>query len=316
MVTFNVNRKAQGTIEYLVIIAIVVVISLVVVSILTGFLSNGSEIDEKSSQISDMSNLLAINDTIAGEDGNGLIVLKNNDSETITIDKIAVDDVDHNFSETLPFGSQKSFKVEDITSCDGTKKSYTIKIYYTSKNGLAKTADFQTMTINCTPVVTPAGSFVEETSSEEVVLDDCDGTATDPDCWSSNINIEDIVWSTNDYYENPILTNANSETDGQYNTDIIIDNFSTGSDYPAFEACANLDEGGFPVGTWYLPAIQELDDADGVVSGFLEEMYWSSTEYSEEQAYAYDMQFNGSITEYKDTIYFSNNIRCLRDAVN
>lgn len=45
------NKKAQGTIEYLVIIGVVVVISLVVVSTLTGFLSGAEQISETNSNI-------------------------------------------------------------------------------------------------------------------------------------------------------------------------------------------------------------------------------------------------------------------------
>jgi len=44
------EHRAQGTIEYLIIIAIVVVIALVVVSILTGFLGTGTEVGEQSSK--------------------------------------------------------------------------------------------------------------------------------------------------------------------------------------------------------------------------------------------------------------------------
>ncbi|MFA5763531.1 MAG: glycine-rich domain-containing protein [archaeon] len=209
-----INKKksfAQGTIEYLIIIAVVVVIALVVVSILTSFLENGTEIDERSSQISNMSNLLVINDSIAGEDGNGLIVLKNNDSETITINKIMVDGVDHNFSENIPFGSEKSFKVEDITVCDSTKKSYTIKIYYTSKNGLSKIADFSTQTIDCTPVVTPAGSFVEETNTTEEII-------TYSVTYIGNNNDDGEVPTDNNTYELGetvfVLDNINLEKNG------------------------------------------------------------------------------------------------------
>ncbi|MFA5764394.1 MAG: hypothetical protein WC915_06310, partial [archaeon] len=67
------QTKAQGTIEYLVIIAIVVVISLVVVGILVGFLGTGSEVGEQSSQLSNWSNLLAITETSVDPDGNYLV---------------------------------------------------------------------------------------------------------------------------------------------------------------------------------------------------------------------------------------------------
>jgi len=45
------KQNAQGTIEYLLIIAIVIVIGLVVVSLMTGFLGQGSQVSETQSKI-------------------------------------------------------------------------------------------------------------------------------------------------------------------------------------------------------------------------------------------------------------------------
>ena len=118
------NYYAQGTIEYLVIIAIVVIIALVVVGLLTGFLSSGDSVNLTSSDIKNKVgvNGISLVESVASLDSNGLFVLKNIGSETITVNKIVVNDIDHNYSEQIVFGEQESFMLQDINSCDGTKK--------------------------------------------------------------------------------------------------------------------------------------------------------------------------------------------------
>ena len=120
---FNLTSFAQGTIEYLVILAVIIVISLIVVALFIGVTNSPSQqVIESSSEIKDKIGVggISIVDSIVGEDGNGLLVLKNMDSDNLTLTKIIVDGVDHNFSENLVFGSEKSFLLQDIVSCDGT----------------------------------------------------------------------------------------------------------------------------------------------------------------------------------------------------
>jgi hypothetical protein len=159
--------SGQGTIEYLVILAIVIVISLVVVGLVMQQMSSSSNVSSTASEIKLKTGVdgISIVESVAGLDQNGLLVLKNMGSETITINKISVGGVDHNFSDSVVMGSQLGFKLSDIVVCDGTKKVYSVKIYFTSSSGLGKSADFENITIDCTNIVIPSGNFVEETNS-------------------------------------------------------------------------------------------------------------------------------------------------------
>ena len=79
------EKKAQGTIEYLVIIAIVVVIALVVVGILLQILDQGSAIPTESAKIAWKSaEPWAIVDWSVGSDGNLTVVIQNNSHESLT----------------------------------------------------------------------------------------------------------------------------------------------------------------------------------------------------------------------------------------
>ena len=81
------NQKAQGTIEYLVIIAIVVVIALVVVGLLLQILGNFGTMSETSVKTSWKSaEPWAIIDwSRSSATGVTTLILKNNSSETLTL---------------------------------------------------------------------------------------------------------------------------------------------------------------------------------------------------------------------------------------
>jgi len=159
------NNYAQGTIEYLVIIGIVVVISLVVTGLVMQQMGSASNVSSTASEIKLKTGVsgISIIESVAGVDENGLLVLKNMGSETIVVNKIVVDGVDHNFSDSVVMGSQLGFKLSDIVVCDETKKVYSVKVYFTSFSGLEKSADFENITIDCTNTVNSSGNFVEET---------------------------------------------------------------------------------------------------------------------------------------------------------
>jgi prepilin-type N-terminal cleavage/methylation domain-containing protein len=125
-------------------------------------------------------------------------------------------------------------------------------------------------------------------------------------CWSTEVL--GIAWST-EY----INTSADSDTDGKTNTTALI---ALGGSYPAAEHCYNLTEGGVPVGTWYLPAKNQLltgFENLQTENDFQNADYWSSTEYSSDPSnIAYILYtYNGEMT-YSDTKDYPASVRCFR----
>lgn len=142
----------QGTIEYLVIIGIVVVIALVVVFLATEALNNsGSGVSTISSKIASVSSIFALLSTSVSPDGNYLLRIQNNLPETITTTKIYVGDASASFSTSMPQGSTQNFIIPSGQLCNvGEKKSLTVKILYTSQAGLSKSHTFNSnITFNC-----------------------------------------------------------------------------------------------------------------------------------------------------------------------
>jgi len=151
------KQKGQGTIEYLVIIAIVIVIALVVVGLLLQVMNSGSGIPETQARATWKSSTpLAITDWGFDSDGNILtLVLRNNSSETITFNDFdltasaggtidgAANGDKNSTSKSIASGSTYNITVNTITNCtSGNKYSYpkeNIDINYSTVNISNKT---------------------------------------------------------------------------------------------------------------------------------------------------------------------------------
>ena len=122
------NNKAQGTIEYLVIIAIVVVIALVVVGLLLQILGNFGGANETALKTAwKTAEPWAIQDwSRSSTNGDITLILKNNSSETLTVTSTQVTASDVNGDDFLNIAPQAtvSIIVPDDACSAGTKYSY------------------------------------------------------------------------------------------------------------------------------------------------------------------------------------------------
>ena len=117
-------------------------------------------------------------------------------------------------------------------------------------------------------------------------------------------NSTGIRWYNGEY----ISTNARSTMDGETNTSIILATQGVGS-YAA-RICADLVTFGYD--DWYLPAKDELNaiyQDKEAIGGFSYAYYWSSTEYSNTEAWGQDFN-NGSQVIYGK--YPTSRVRCVR----
>jgi hypothetical protein len=122
---YKMNSRAQGTIEYLVIIAIVVVIALVVVGLLLQVMNQGSNIPETSSKTAWKSiEPWGIVDW-AQNSTTLTIVLKNNTADTLGFNDFNLTSSDHNatVAANVPAYSTKTITIAK-TCTAGTKYSY------------------------------------------------------------------------------------------------------------------------------------------------------------------------------------------------
>jgi len=156
------NFRAQGTLEYLVIIAVVVVVALVVVAMLMNQTSSVGETSNKVSKLGSVSGQFAVKEIVVGADGNAIIVLQNNSGGVVSVESIGIGRAVRGTGGTqLSSTGEQTFALENISSgCDcsssiGQKKTCDINISYTSAEGLTKTISLS-VPVECESSVTPA----------------------------------------------------------------------------------------------------------------------------------------------------------------
>ena len=84
------NKRGQGTVEYLVIIGIVIVLSLVVVGLVLSQAGSASNVSVKSSELSSKVSVISLSEVQIDSGGNAILVLSNNGSENISLNSINV----------------------------------------------------------------------------------------------------------------------------------------------------------------------------------------------------------------------------------
>jgi hypothetical protein len=130
--------SAQGTIEYLVIIAVVIVLALVASYFMFASMGSASQADKASLKAAWQSKEVGIADFAVNEDGNGQIAIMNNSSSIARIKKVYVNGI-LTYDGTLPIGSFEKYVIAsfsgEVTPCT-TDIRYRIKIIYESDSGL------------------------------------------------------------------------------------------------------------------------------------------------------------------------------------
>ncbi|MDD3160114.1 MAG: hypothetical protein PHQ98_04050 [Candidatus ainarchaeum sp.] len=116
----KVSKKkfAQGTIEYLVILAVVVVLALVAVVMLLGVFDGGST-SSNSDRISNTSSDLGVMDSLVSVDGNFFVQLKNNSGENLEVKTITIEDSNVNYftNNKLNVSSSGAFVIPASEEC-------------------------------------------------------------------------------------------------------------------------------------------------------------------------------------------------------
>ena len=102
-------EKAQGTIEYLVMLAVIIIIGLLVVGVSSNFFDSAGGISSVANQVSVSSGVISIIDAGLDSNGNAIVSLNNSSGDLLTITKINVGGTDKNYSEQLFFGNNKEF---------------------------------------------------------------------------------------------------------------------------------------------------------------------------------------------------------------
>jgi hypothetical protein len=182
-------QKAQGTIEYLVIMAVIIVIGLLVVGMASTFLDSSSGISNTNNKLNNIlgSGGISILESALDESGNGAIVFKNTSGETLIIQKIATENKELTYeNQTIPAGNNAKFTLEDLNlDCPCINNNPTIctfTITYQTTNGITDTETLTTTT-DClgndytpdenplSPVLCPTYAGLQEKDGNLIICD-------------------------------------------------------------------------------------------------------------------------------------------------
>ena len=127
----NLFKKGQTATEYLIILAVVIIIALIVVGVLGGIPGIGRGASGRSSAAFWSSQDIGIKDYAVSESGTDTIIVKNNMRNSVTINDVLVNDFDlETGSSTLGPGGAKTY-TGNIAACSaGQSFSYGVSISY------------------------------------------------------------------------------------------------------------------------------------------------------------------------------------------
>ncbi|MEI7960864.1 MAG: LamG domain-containing protein [archaeon] len=160
------SKKAQATIEYLIIVSAVIGISLFVVSTIFSSAPSTADIENKSESLTSNLEDLQLLDFVADSAGNGALVLKNNAGEKLTVKSISVDGNDDHvfgFGLVINTAGKKVLLLPSIAPCpNASQKTYSLNISYLSAHNLEKKAYYGNVNVKCVSAVNPIGAFTTE----------------------------------------------------------------------------------------------------------------------------------------------------------
>ena len=301
------NFKGQGTIEYLVIIAVVVVLALVVVGLVIGVFNSPSQ------QVSSSSNNLGLSSQVIGiteslidpEDGNFVVRLLNNSGDVITVSNVSVGDNDVHFSEDLYQGSSKFFTVDTSVVCEeGKIVSQDVIVTYVTRDGLVKAEKYPAKVMfDCTPFVIEQANLANQCPVCETCADSGFGLIEfDTPNYSAGEtgtvvdSANGLVWQASSYGGTLNWQNA-------------------------VNYCATLDLGGYSLGSWRLPNIAEVGLLYNYTTWAMygspftnNRSFWSSTTMASNTGLAYYLNLSGGFNTGGKTDAFNVGARCVRSA--
>jgi len=124
------ERKAQASTEYLVILAVVIVVAVVVVGIMTNFIPLGGQTSDKANKIYWQNAEIGLLDWLMSSDGQDSLVVRNNGQYDIYIQNITVDTASSSVNETLAVGQQKTVRSDWVSCNKGSPYSYSVSFLY------------------------------------------------------------------------------------------------------------------------------------------------------------------------------------------
>jgi len=133
---FSVVSRGQGTIEYLIVLAVIVIVGLLVVSLSGTFLNPASQVSQNVSKSYWVSGPISVLDSSVDGSGDGAFFVGNNTGDVITITRMNIGGVSRDVNKTLGINEFYLVELELLSACNGSTASYNVVFYYASPDGV------------------------------------------------------------------------------------------------------------------------------------------------------------------------------------
>lgn len=267
-------QKAQGTIEYLVILAIIVVISLVVVTLMSNSISSTSAVSKAQSELYWAAQPISIIDATVDSDGDAFFILQ--PKETFTITQIKIDDslIDID-SKKIFANNKKGILFEGLIPCVGQEGTYIIYgIYGVNENGLPVTISSAPIIVTCSNDISKGtinvDDYIDATVPRNIAFAYSEGYDSFGDL---TIDSSGYVYVLGTSYNGPIF----------FDEDVVVSE----TDHRSFVAKLDKD-----TNNWLWAISIPSDYATGLVTDSFGNVYFSYE--STENSYAYITKVDSS----------------------
>ncbi len=143
------GEKAQSTTEYLALVGIIVLVSLLVVGLVINQVESSSSTFSRADNLSAVVGAFASTDFTANSSGDLYLTITNHSDESITLQSITIDGVTADYSGDIDFDGEKAFTISGVNECVGVSEMYSVSFTYLSESGLTKTHSFGTLRVPC-----------------------------------------------------------------------------------------------------------------------------------------------------------------------
>jgi hypothetical protein len=193
---YSKDSHAQGTIEYLVVLGIIIIIGLIVVGMMASIFDS-KEIVVKNNELKNRVGTggISILEAILDSDGTAIVTIKNNTSDTLTITSIFGGNVTSSFDTPQPGFGKLNFYLKDLNSfcqCSEEIKEQICLFNITRRNKYGNTETIQfSIPFIC----------VNNSIPKEPIVGKGSGTLTDPFIINSAQELQNINQNLTAHYK-------------------------------------------------------------------------------------------------------------------
>ncbi len=176
-INYIMNYKAQGTVEYLVLVAVVVVIGLFIVYFSLN-LFDSADVSNTSGKIGAKvgSGSISVLEAVVDDDSL-LIVLSSLDPKGVELTRVSVDGIENNYNPAF-FADARGFVLNELSqncvcSSGQTSKTCSFQFTYITKNGSTQTTQPINVVVECIPNINTNNSnyvLTQDTTSPTITL--------------------------------------------------------------------------------------------------------------------------------------------------